>query len=132
MTNNATRAIDSATWPGDILKLISACEPRSTTSQKTLTIDLACDSPPGITTLSSRRSSNQGAGSSQRDLAAGPVGPLNGPLWRSPQRPLNTSQASGSLVSSTLSGSTTTSGTTRSEGPVVVSHPNPSLAPRPR
>ena len=30
------------------------------------------------------------------------------------------------------SGSTTTSGTTRSDGPVVVSHPNPSLAPLPR
>ena len=60
--------------------LISVRDPNSTTPQNAEMTPSAGESPPGITTLDGRSSSNHGAGSSQRSFADGPVGPLNAPF----------------------------------------------------
>src|SRR3954463_785625 len=97
-----------------------------TTEQNVPTTAGGASLPPGMSTDVGRSPSCQVTGSVQRDLAAGPSGPLFGPLCRSPQRPANRSQASGSCGPLGASGSSTTRGTTRVDGSWVLSQPNPS------
>ena len=89
-------------------------------------VGLACR-PSGRRRLTSRRSSCQSTGSSMRPWSLGPVGPLYGPRGARPIALRTPSQASGSSGRRPRSGSTTTSGSIRVDGPSVLSQPNPSL-----
>src|SRR5579884_3686559 len=90
--------------------------------------ECVCPSP----RLDFRSPSSQEKGSVHCALALGPVGPSNGKRSFSPQRPSNVSQANGPLAVG-LSGSSTTCGTTRNDGPELSSQPRPEpCSPQPR
>src|SRR3954463_6110673 len=88
---NSRRATIAATTsnirPGEAAKWMYWTDPHSTTPQNVLSNSTPRGLPAGTTTGSSPSPSCHVTGGVHCGLLFGPVGPLLGPEWRSPQRP---------------------------------------------